>query len=126
MFSLKVISAFAILALSSLASADHCNSTGQKATQLVMDAIREDAQLDSICSVLIGDYAGKEQRNTCIEIGDGKYDFTLRYKGDGWRNIATAECKDGMKKELDCERGGKQGYKNWWYRYVPLTLGCYR
>jgi hypothetical protein len=122
MFNLKVVSTFAILALSSLASADHCNSTGQKADQPTMDAIRTDLSLESICSSLIGDHAGKEERNTCIEIGGGKYDFTLRYKGDGYRNIAIAECKDGMKKELGCARGGKQGYGNWWYRYVSPFL----
>lgn len=125
MYAFNAIATIALLAFSSLASAD-CNSTGQKADQATMDAIRQDAQLDSICSVLTGQYALHEQRNTCIEIGGNKYDFTLKYDAkDGWiysapktRSIAVAECKNGMKKELGCSRGGKTGYANWWYRYV--------
>jgi hypothetical protein len=121
MYSLKVASIFAMLALSSLGSAS-CNSGGQKADDATMQAAQQNAQLEVICSSLVGDYFGKEERSTCIQIGNGKYDFTLRRKGSSNRHIAMKECKDGMLKELMCARGGKTGYGNWWYRYVSLGV----
>jgi hypothetical protein len=121
MYNLKVASILAMLALSSPISAS-CNNTGQKADEAVMKVMQVDAQLETICTSLTGDYFGKEERTTCIQIGDGKYDFTLRRKGSSTRNIAAKECKDGMKKELACPRGGKTGYENWWYRYVSLGV----
>lgn len=77
----------------------------------------EEEQLYGVCTSLIGNYAGSERRMTCMSVGGNKYDFTLLRTENSPRSIDILECMDGMKKELDCERGGKTTYGNWQYKY---------
>lgn len=114
---MQISQALAILsfALIPLVSAD-CNSSGQQASQSTRNAMSADAQIDGVCSALIGTYAGGERRSTCIEVGGSKYDFMLHYHESGTRDIWLAECKDGFRKEIKCERGGKTSYGNWEYK----------
>ncbi|KAH7346971.1 hypothetical protein BKA66DRAFT_576534 [Pyrenochaeta sp. MPI-SDFR-AT-0127] len=129
MYHFKAAATFAVLALLGLASAE-CNKTGMQASKETMDAARQDAQLETVCSALTGTYHLREKRGVCLEIGGNKYDFELKYDAkSGWftspaetRNIGLAECKNGMNKELGCSRGGKTMYTNWWYR-ADYNLG---
>jgi hypothetical protein len=80
----------------------------------------EEEQLSGVCASLIGDYAGGERRHTCVSVGGNKYDFMLHRHKRSARSIDVAECMDGMRKELGCERGGNTKYGNWEYKYDLL------
>jgi hypothetical protein len=130
----KTPATFALLSILGFASAG-CSSGGIVADAVTMNAAREDAQLDTTCSFLVGEYALHEQRYTCIEIGGSKYDLRLQYDAqpvvdfdhythepDATRKIEPAGCMDGMKKELSCSRGGQSIYTDWRYKYVSTVL----
>ncbi|KAF2677187.1 hypothetical protein K458DRAFT_320321, partial [Lentithecium fluviatile CBS 122367] len=56
-------------------------------------------------------------RTYCKNIGQKmKVDFTLKKISSGSRSIASAECVDGLYKEINgCSHGGRTAYTNWEY-----------
>ncbi len=96
----------------------------------------------TVCNYLQGNYGAKEERYQCAIDNSGvKWDFALRVStpkpadavpriwdlksltssqrisnGKNERPIGTAECQDGMNKEIACQYGGERYYYNWYYR----------
>jgi hypothetical protein len=107
--------AFAILGYAA------CYDSGETANNAALIALQEDDTLETICSTLIGDYKSGERRLNCADADGRKIDFMLhniKDKGKGSTSkIELAECKNGIKKELACERGGKSKYTHWEYSY---------
>jgi hypothetical protein len=85
-------------------------------------ALQEDDMLATICSTLIGDFQSGERRRNCADAAGRKIDFMLHNIKDNGKGsfskIEMVECKNGIKKELACERGGKSTYTHWEYQYV--------
>jgi hypothetical protein len=134
MYISQPLTTLALLSLLGFASAG-CYSSGMVADAAQIAAAKESETLDAICSALVGTYYLHEGKSTCMSIGENKYDFTLKYNAEAecvaglvehcsppadTRDIALAECKNGMDKELNCPRGGKTMYTNWEYRYVCI------
>jgi hypothetical protein len=116
MYALKAIT-IAAMAFAALAAAD-CNRTGQKASEETQAAMRSEERINPVCGALMGNYASGERRRTCVDIGGNKYDFMLHLVSSNARAIDFEECKNGMRKEIDCERGGMTKYGNWEYQYA--------
>lgn len=64
----------------------------------------------------------EEERQTCLVVEGGltHYNFQLRCLSIGdkaeKRPIGNEECMSGMKKPINCLRGGAQSYENWKYK----------
>jgi len=74
------------------------------------------------CKGFVGTFSSKDIKYACRNLSSKKkVDFTLHYIGSGSRDIAEAECYDGLRKEIDnCDRGGSTSYTNWKYSYVII------
>lgn len=118
MHSLKVfgVATFALLPIAVGATSTDCYNTGRKYGDNVRNAMLKDELLDPVCNNLAGSYASSESRHTCMEVEGAKFDFTLRCSNSDGRNIDAQECKDGMRKQLNCRRGGHTQYDNWLYK----------
>ncbi|KAM7212190.1 hypothetical protein V8F06_012442 [Rhypophila decipiens] len=83
------------------------------------------------CTLLLSGTYGPEstyngQKAACVNTGDGnKIDFVIRHIEDGNRDLAWAECYDGLQKEVGgCAKGGQSDYANWYYKADPNEGTC--
>ncbi|KAI9698665.1 MAG: hypothetical protein M1836_003775 [Candelina mexicana] len=80
----------------------------------------------TVCNYLAGGYLGGEERYVCVVDNIGvKWNFSLeRVSKGGTRQIDSAECQNGMNKEIKCEFGGSTEYGNWKYGADPNSGRC--
>ncbi|MCJ1463463.1 hypothetical protein MMC07_002070 [Pseudocyphellaria aurata] len=88
-------------------------------------------QIVEICDYLqseIPGYLKGEERYKCVTDAAGvKWYFALTFIGDNQdsRLITSAECQDGMNKQISqCKFGGETSYGNWKYRADPDGGHC--
>lgn len=117
------------LATLSYAKDTDCYSGGQEAKKEQRLAQQSDEQLEIVCSALTGKFFKGERKSNCVASGvaDTKFDFEIlnvKETGKEGRNsfLELYECKDGIKKQLECSHGGKTKYEHWQYRCVDLPL----
>ncbi|KAK0510302.1 hypothetical protein JMJ35_007696 [Cladonia borealis] len=81
----------------------------------------------TICNYLQGNaYVKQETRSQCVQdLAGVMWDFSLTYIGSGdTRPITSAECQNGMNKQIQCQYGGETSYGNWKYRADPNFGSC--
>ncbi|KAI9751337.1 MAG: hypothetical protein M1835_001241 [Candelina submexicana] len=77
------------------------------------------ADVATVCNFLQGGYLSGEERYQCAVDKSGvKWDFALKRvsSGNTVRQILSAECQNGMNKEIGCTYGGDATYSNWYYK----------
>ncbi|VUC35638.1 unnamed protein product [Clonostachys rosea] len=95
---------------------------GDKATAL---AAAEQACRESLTGTYGGSGTVNGHRHRCINANNKALNFEIWHVKGGDRNLALAECKDGIQKEVNgCNTGGDTTYTNWRYKGDPNAGNC--
>ena len=77
-----------------------------------------DDQIWKICNeTFSGFYLGGQSKYHCLDYGQTKNEFFIRWTGRGRRRGNFEECKFRLRNERDdCEYGGQSVYNDWLFR----------